>query len=146
MLAIPTQLLHEAGFADAAALAGAVAEFAAAQAAHARTVDVPAPTAPVLVEEIVLRHDSQFKIDAVPPPAPPPPITVSMRQARIALLRAGKLAAVDDAAKAAGGETEISWDYGTSVCRTDPMVGALAAAIGLSDAEIDALFATAAAT
>jgi hypothetical protein len=87
------------------------------------------------------------------PPDPPPPPgiqqTVSMRQARLALLAEGKLAAVATAIEALPSpEREaalIEWEYSTAVHRHRPFVLALAPAIGLDDAALDALFVAAAA-
>lgn len=83
-------------------------------------------------------------------PAPVEPIVpeVSMRQAKLALLAAGKLAAVD-AAVAALSEPQksaalIEWNSTGSVRRDHPSVAFIGAAAGLSGSEIDALFAAAA--
>lgn len=77
------------------------------------------------------------------------PAEVTMRQARLALLGAGKLAAVDaaidalpDPQKAAA---RIEWDYSSTVRRQQPLVLALAPALGLSTGQLDALFIAAAA-
>jgi hypothetical protein len=63
-----------------------------------------------------------------------------MRQCRIALARAGKLSAVQSAIEAAGGETAITWEYATTVERASPLVAQLAVTLGMSNAEVDALF------
>jgi len=74
---------------------------------------------------------------------------VTPRQARLALAAAGKLAAVDAAIGAlsepARTQARITWDYSTMVQRDNPVLLALAAALGMTDAEVDALFAAAAA-
>jgi len=83
-----------------------------------------------------------------PDPADVPPIVipteVSMRQARLALFQQGKLSliqplidAMTDPQKTA---TQISWDYATIVKRDDDLVEALSAQLGLTDADLDALF------
>jgi hypothetical protein len=86
---------------------------------------------------------------ADPPPPPGIPQTVTMRQARLALLAAGKLAAVSTAiGKLPSAEREaaqIEWEYSTEVHRQRPFVLALAPALGLDDAALDALFVAAAA-
>ncbi len=83
------------------------------------------------------------------PPPPGIPQTVTMRQARLALLAAGKLAAVSAAiGKLPSAEREaaqIEWEYSTEVHRQRPFVLALAPALGLDDAALDALFVAAAA-
>lgn len=90
--------------------------------------------------------------DVLPPymVTPPPsvvPQEVTMRQARLALNAAGKLAAVQ-AAIAAMAEpqktnTQIWWDYSSTVQRSQPIVSALGTAIGLDSAGIDQLFTVA---
>ena len=71
------------------------------------------------------------------------PQSVTPAQAKIALSRAGKLAAVEAAVSAAGGETKIWWDEALSFDRSSPVIAALGGAIGLTSADIDALFVTA---
>lgn len=76
---------------------------------------------------------------------PLPPITsVTPRQARLALLVAGLLDQVDAAVTTAGGATKITWDYATEINRNDPLITSIGAALGLTSAQIDALFAHAA--
>jgi len=79
-------------------------------------------------------------------PASIPPV-VTMRQARIALSRAGLIAQVEQALAAmegqAGEEARIEWDYSSEVHRSKPFVVGLGAAIGLTDEQIDELFITA---
>ena len=79
------------------------------------------------------------------PPAPPPPIpqSVTMRQARLALLAAGLLDLVETAIAGAGPAAKIEWDYATEVQSSAGLVPAMATALGLTDAQIDALFVTA---
>lgn len=77
---------------------------------------------------------------------PPPPITqVSMRQARLALLSAGLLDDVEAAIAQADRAVQIEWEYATVVDRASPLVEAIGTALGLTDVQIDALFADAAA-
>lgn len=74
-------------------------------------------------------------------------VEVTMRQARRALHAAGHLAAVDAAIDAltepARSVARIDWDYSNSVRRDNATMAALAAALGLSGAQVDALFAAA---
>jgi len=72
------------------------------------------------------------------------PQSVTMRQARLALLGAGLLTGVD-AAIAAMPEpdrtaTQITWEFAATVDRKFGMVPALAASLGMTDAQIDELF------
>lgn len=77
------------------------------------------------------------------PPAPLPEV-VTMRQARLALLSAGLLTSVNAAVSAMpGAEGEaarIEWEFSSTVDRQRPLVQALAAALGWSEAQLDALF------
>lgn len=86
-----------------------------------------------------------------PPPAPPAavPQSVTMRQARLALLAAGQLEAVAPAIASmpspAKEQAGIEWEYSTTVERNRPLVLALGPALGLDAAALDALFVAAAA-
>lgn len=84
----------------------------------------------------------------VPPPGVPVPPSVTMRQARLALLAAGKLALVDGAIAAlASPEREaaqIEWEYGSHVERSSPIVEMLGPALDLDAEAMDALFIDAA--
>lgn len=82
--------------------------------------------------------------------APPPvvPDSVSMRQARLALLGAGLLSQVDAAiASLPSPQKEaaaIEWEYAQEVQRHNGLVPAMAQALGMTDAQLDALFMQAA--
>lgn len=82
-------------------------------------------------------------------PTPPIPQSVTMRQARLALLSAGFLDAVD-AAIAAMPEgpqrkaAQIEWEYAQTVDRASSFTQQLAAGLGLTDAQMDDLFTQAA--
>lgn len=71
----------------------------------------------------------------------PPALVVSMRQARLALLNAGLLDAVEAAIKAADKATQICWDTSTEVHRDDAVLAHVASTLGLTDVQIDNLFA-----
>ena len=84
------------------------------------------------------------------PPAPPAaPSSVTMRQARLALLGAGLLDAVAAAIAALPSPqkeaAQIEWEYSQVVERNRPFVLTLGYALGLTDAQLDALFIAAAA-
>ena len=74
---------------------------------------------------------------------------VSMRQAKLALMQAGRLGAVEAAINSldepARTEALIDWQSATVVERSHPRLALIAAAAGLSQAELDELFAAAAA-
>lgn len=84
-----------------------------------------------------------------PPPKPVPvPQSVTMRQARLALHAAGLLSGVDAAiaslSEPAKTAAQIEWEYASAVERNAGLVPAMAAALGMTDAQIDDLFITAA--
>jgi hypothetical protein len=86
-----------------------------------------------------------------PAPAAPPvvPAAVTQRQARRALLAAGKLATVNAAiAGMSGAEGEaarIDWEFAASIERASPLVAAMGAVLQMDGAALDALFRQAAA-
>lgn len=77
---------------------------------------------------------------APPPPPPPVPESVSPRQIRQALTRAGLRTAVE--AAVAGGDQDLKdwWEFATDFQRAHPMVIALAGALDVSEQEVDDLF------
>lgn len=91
--------------------------------------------------------DGEQVISAPTPPTPVPE-QVTMRQARLALLGAGKLSAVETAINALPepqkSAARIEWDYSSAVQRHNGFVQQLGPALGLTDAQIDDLFRTAA--
>jgi hypothetical protein len=84
------------------------------------------------------------------PPVPPVPVpeVVTMRQARLALLQAGKLSLIDAAIDAQDeplkSAARIEWEYATEVRRDWPLVQILGPAIGTTEADLDDLFILAA--
>jgi hypothetical protein len=79
---------------------------------------------------------------------PPIPQQVTMRQARLALLGAGKLslvdAAIDSLESPEKEAARIEWDYSSTVERSRPLVVMLGQALGLDEEALDQLFITAA--
>ena len=75
------------------------------------------------------------------------PQSVSMRQIRLALLKAGKLDSVNTmiAAKIGlgGRSTQIEWEYAPELQRASPLVADLGTALSLDRAALDALFVAA---
>ena len=94
---------------------------------------------------------SEVAATYVPPEPVPPhvPASVTMRQARLALLGAGLLASVDAAIDSLPSlqkeAARIEWEYATEVQRSSGLVPMMVAALGLDDAALDALFIEAAA-
>jgi hypothetical protein len=78
----------------------------------------------------------------------PAPSVCTMRQARLALLGAGLLDAVEAAIAAMEGAegkaAQIEWEYATEVRRDSHLVDGLTAALGLTDAQLNDLFTVAA--
>jgi hypothetical protein len=83
-----------------------------------------------------------------PAPADPAPIivpqSVTMRQARLALLGAGMLptveAALDALSEPQRTAARIEWDYSNEVQRTHPFVQMLGGALGMTSGQLDNLF------
>lgn len=75
------------------------------------------------------------------------PQSVTMRQARLALLAAGLLDDVETALTSMEGDegkaARIEWDYSSEVWRNKPFVQSLGTQLGLDDEQLDQLFITA---
>ena len=69
--------------------------------------------------------------------------TVSMYQARIALQQAGLLATVQAGISQMSEEAQIKWEFAPTVKRNDALTTAIAAALNLTDEQLDALFSMA---
>lgn len=68
------------------------------------------------------------------------PTSLTMKQARLALLDAGYLDAVEAGVSAMPRASQIAWEFAATVERTDPLTATLAAALGLDETALDALF------
>jgi len=89
-----------------------------------------------------------IKIDPTIDPKPTP-AGVTMRQARLALLGVNLLDDVDTAIASIPDATqrkaaEIEWEYANTLERNSALVAQLAAGLGLTDQQLDDLFAQAA--
>ncbi len=95
----------------------------------------------------VFAGDGWVIYDAEPVVAVPVPAEVTMRQARLALLAAGKLDAVNAAINALPDPPKtaalIEWEYSNAVRRDSQFVALLGPALGLDAAGLDALFVAA---
>lgn len=78
------------------------------------------------------------------PYVPPVPQSVSMAQARLALLQDGSLDAVMVAVVGMPMAAQIEWEFRATVERQSGLVAAVGAILGKSAAELDALFVLAA--
>lgn len=79
------------------------------------------------------------------PPVVPVPTTLSMRQARLALLDADLLDNVDDAISSITDEklkrkAQIEWEFSNEVQRSNVLIQMLSAVMGLSSEMLDQLF------
>lgn len=78
------------------------------------------------------------------PVTPQIPQIVTMRQARLALLAAGKLAQVDAVIESLPephkSASRIEWDYSSEVQRDRPFVQQIGAALGYTSEQLDQLF------
>ena len=76
------------------------------------------------------------------------PQTVTMRQARLALLQSGSLSAVNAAiagmSGAMGEAARIEWEFSSEVKRNQPLVVALTPTLGFTSKQLDDLFILAA--
>lgn len=70
----------------------------------------------------------------------PPPAAVTPYQARLALARAGLLSAVEAAVQTAGAEAAMAWEYAVVIEHRGALVSQIAAALGLTDGQVDDLF------
>jgi hypothetical protein len=90
-------------------------------------------------------ENGEWVVSAIVPEVPQ---SVTMRQARMALLGAGKLSAVDAAINSMPepqkSAARIEWEYSNEVQRANGLVSALGPALGMTDEQIDALFVAAA--
>lgn len=81
-------------------------------------------------------------------PAPVPvvdvPKEVTMRQAELALLDAGLLDDVEDFIATLSREAQITWRRSSTVQRSNPLIAVVANAKGMTAAQVDQLFITAA--
>jgi hypothetical protein len=68
------------------------------------------------------------------------PASLTMKQARLALLDAGYLDNVITGVSQMSREAQISWEFAATVDRNDPLTEALAIMLGLDNAALDMLF------
>lgn len=96
----------------------------------------------------VISSDEQGK-PVLTDAAPKVPSVLTMKQARLALLAAGHLDAVNSAVAAmpgaAGDAARIEWEFSSTVERNNHLVAALAPKLGLDAVALDALFLSASA-
>jgi hypothetical protein len=95
-----------------------------------------------------LEDDHPAVVAFLNPPAPVPQ-TVSMAQARLALIGVGLFNTIDAGLQALPEPQRTTaltaWEYAPTVSRTGTLVTTLASQFGLTDAQLDGLFTAAAA-
>ena len=123
---------------------GVTMDVAPADGLAAGWVRTAAPPALVAGQCAVFVGDGWIVADAEPAIAATVPAEVTMRQARLALLAAGKLDAVNAAINALPDPPKtaalIEWEYSNAVRRDSQFVALLGPALGLDAAGLDALF------
>ena len=110
-------------------------------------VRADAPPAVIDGQSAVFVGDGWIVADVEPPEIVWVPAEVTMRQARLALHSAGKLAAVTAAINALPDPPKtaalIEWEYSNAVRRDSKFVALLGPVLGLDAAGLDALFVAA---
>lgn len=81
---------------------------------------------------------------AYPAPSPVVPEAVTPRQVRLLLLQQDLLADVEAMIAQQDEATRITWEYAQEFRRDNPLLGSLAASLGLTEAQIDEFFIAAA--
>lgn len=76
----------------------------------------------------------------VPIPPAPVPASITPLQARKALRAAGLFASVTQAMASMSDEELETWEYALAIERNDPLLVTVAADLGLTEAQVDALF------
>lgn len=101
--------------------------------------DAAAFATPLTEYEVLI---AEVEAAIVPYVAPPPviPQSITMRQARLALLGAGLLDTVNAGMAGMSQAAQIEWEFASEVQRSNPLIGAMAAALGMTDAQLDDLF------
>lgn len=79
------------------------------------------------------------------PVVPVVPSSVTPRQVRLLLLSQNLLSQVEAIIAASDEATKITWQYASEFNRNDPLLGALAKQLGLTDEQVDDFFIAAAA-
>lgn len=74
------------------------------------------------------------------PAAKAPPVSVSARQARLALEDAGLLDTINTAFNGKAKKARIEWEYAAEIRRDSPLVASMATELGLTAEQLDQLF------
>lgn len=94
--------------------------------------------------DLIPMTDEEVRLHLNPPFVDSVPQTVTMRQARLALLADSKLsqvdAVIDSLPEPQKSAARIEWDYSSEVQRDRPFVKQIGAALGYTDEQLDQLF------
>jgi hypothetical protein len=94
--------------------------------------------------KVIVADEDGFPQAIEPPLVTIIPVSVTPKQARLALLDAGLLATVETAIGGMTGDdgikARISWEWAMEIRRDDPLLVSLATTLGLSSEQIDQLF------
>ena len=93
----------------------------------------------LIPEDFVLLTEHEVAVLMHPDPNTVPEV-VTRRQALLALLAAGKLDQIELAIQNAPRAVQIAWEAAGTFERSNPLIEALAPQLGLTDADVDALF------
>lgn len=86
------------------------------------------------------RWDGAQWVEGGTPPAPRIPVSVSARQARLALEDAGLLDTINTAFNGKAKKARIEWEFATEIRRDSPLVASMATELGLTPEQLDQLF------
>lgn len=111
-------------------------------AANAKVFEVAEPLYWLDCSSNVKAYEYQYVNDSFVPytQAQVIPSTVSMRQARLALLQSNLLDEVNSAIATGTEADKITWEYATEVNRSDALVTNMATALNLFETDLDNLF------
>jgi hypothetical protein len=122
---------------------GLFAAFDESSELFAQLSELPKERRPVFLSESSKEVKAYFAAQA----EAAKPVSVTMRQARLALLEAGLLDNVQNLVAGMqgveGAAARIEWEYSSTMVRSQPLVASLAAALKLKSADVDALFLSA---
>ena len=141
---ILTSLQAQAVIERDAALAAKTAAEAALTAKQTELGTTLATAQAANAAELAAKDAEIARLTALIPTVEEKPQTVTMRQARLALLQAGLLDKATKAVAGAGPAAQIEWEYSSDVGRNAALVQALSGALGLTDEQLDGLFVVAA--
>jgi hypothetical protein len=101
-------------------------------------------SASTLLAEQNAHAETKAKLAELESMLPPKnPTTVTMKQARLALLNAGLLDTVNTAIATMPKSVQLEWEFSTTVERTNLLLNSIAVGLGLTNMQIDELFTSA---